>query len=43
MDVSAATDVLEGLVVTIGLIGAAKVAPAATAVAWKWIKGTIFG
>lgn len=43
MDVSAATDVLEGLVATFALIGAAKIAPAATAVAWKWIKGAIFG
>lgn len=27
----------------IGLIGAAKLAPAAIAVGWKWFKATVFG
>lgn len=43
IDVSAATDVLTALVATIGVIGALKIAPAATAVAYKWVKGAIFG
>lgn len=43
MDVSAATDVLTGLVAAITAIGALKLAPAATSVAFKWIKGAIFG
>lgn len=43
MDVSDAVAILVGLSATLGLIGAAKLAPAATAVAWKWLKGAIFG
>lgn len=43
MDVSEATTILAGLTATIALIGAAKLAPAATAVAFKWLKGAIFG
>lgn len=43
MDVGDAVAVLAGLTATIGLIGAAKLVPAATAVAWKWLKGAIFG
>lgn len=43
IDVSGATDILTALVVTIGAIGALKIAPAATAVAYKWVKGAIFG
>ncbi|HHA2593388.1 TPA: major capsid protein [Stenotrophomonas maltophilia] len=41
-----ATDALEilgGLSATIALIGAAKLAPAAISVGFKWIKGAIFG
>ena len=43
MDVSEAVGILAGLTAAITLIGASKLAPAATAVAFKWLKGAIFG
>lgn len=43
MDVSGAVEVLAGLTVAITALGAAKLVPAATAVAFKWVKGAIFG
>lgn len=43
MDISEATTILGGLTVAIAAIGALKLAPAATAVAFKWVKGAIFG
>lgn len=43
MDVSEAVTILAGLTAAITLLGAAKLAPAATAVAFKWLKGAIFG
>lgn len=43
MDVADAVAVLVGLTATAGVIGAAKLLPAATSVAWKWAKGMIFG
>lgn len=43
MDVAEAVAVLVGLTAGINLIGAAKLLPAATSVAWKWLKGAIFG
>lgn len=38
-----ALQILGGLAATIGLIGAAKLAPAAISVGFKWLKGAIFG
>lgn len=43
MDVSEAVTTLGGIGVAVGLIGAAKLAPAAISVGWKWAKGAIFG
>ncbi|WP_423172749.1 MULTISPECIES: major capsid protein [unclassified Stenotrophomonas maltophilia group] len=43
LDATAALEILGGLAATIGLIGAAKLAPAAISVGFKWIKGAIFG
>lgn len=42
-DVSEAVTALAAITAGIGLIGAAKLLPAATAVGWKWMKATIFG
>ncbi len=42
-DVSSAVTVLGGIAGGIALIGAAKLAPAAVAVGWKWFKAAIFG
>lgn len=42
-DVAAAVAALAGITAGIGLIGAAKMLPAAAAVGWKWLKATIFG
>ncbi|MFK3847847.1 MULTISPECIES: hypothetical protein [Bacteria] len=43
LDATAALTVLATLAGTIGLIGAAKLAPAAISVGFKWLKGAIFG
>ncbi|HEL3782342.1 TPA: hypothetical protein UM046_000072 [Stenotrophomonas maltophilia] len=43
LDASSALEILGTLAATIGLIGAAKLAPAAISVGFKWIKGAIFG
>ncbi|WP_411831964.1 major capsid protein [Pseudoxanthomonas mexicana] len=43
MDVADAVATLAGIGTAIGLIGAAKLAPAAISVGWKWAKGAIFG
>lgn len=43
LDATAALTVLASLAAIIGSIGAAKLAPAAIAVGFKWIKATIFG
>lgn len=43
IDVSAAVAVLAGLTAAISALGVAKLVPAATAVAFKWVKGAIFG
>ncbi|KJG29195.1 hypothetical protein UA69_15105 [Photobacterium angustum] len=42
VDVSAATTIIAGITVATAAIGAAKLAPAATAVAFKWAKGALF-
>lgn len=42
VDVSGAVSILGGLTAAIASIGAAKLAPAATSVAFKWVKGAIF-
>lgn len=42
LDASAALTVLASLAGVIGLVGAAKLAPAAISVGFKWIKGAIF-
>ena len=43
MDVTEAVAVFVGLTLIAGTIGASKLLPAATSVAWKWAKGMIFG
>lgn len=43
LDASAALNVLLALSAVLGTIGAAKLAPAAISVGFKWIKGAIFG
>lgn len=43
MDVSEAVTNLGLIAVGLAAIGAAKLAPAAIAVGWKWMKGAIFG
>lgn len=43
LDASAALTVFAGLAAVIGSIGAAKLAPAAISVGFKWLKGAIFG
>ncbi len=43
LDATAALTVLAGLSASLGLIGAAKLAPAAISVGFKWLKGAIFG
>ncbi|KXB19707.1 major capsid protein [Xylella fastidiosa] len=42
-DASAAVTALGGIAGAVALIGAAKLAPAAISVGWKWLKGAIFG
>lgn len=42
-DTSAATGGLGAIGAALALVGAAKMAPAAIAVGWKWIKAMIFG
>ena len=43
LDASSALNVLLGLSAVLGTIGAAKLAPAAISVGFKWIKGASFG
>lgn len=43
MDVSDAVTAIGAITAAVGLIGAAKLAPAAAAVGWKWVKATVFG
>lgn len=43
LDASTALTILAGLAAVLGTIGAAKLAPAAISVGFKWIKGAIFG
>lgn len=43
MDYSDALTVIVGITAGVAAIGAAKLIPAATAVGFKWLKGTIFG
>jgi len=43
MDVSDATTQIGLITAGIAAIGAAKLAPAAVAVGWKWLKATVFG
>lgn len=43
IDVSAAVTAIAGMGAAIGAVGIAKFAPAAIAVAYKWVKATIFG
>lgn len=43
LDATEALTILAGLVGVIGTIGAAKLAPAAISVGFKWLKGAIFG
>lgn len=42
VDVSGAVTIIGGITAAIAAIGAAKLAPAATAVAFKWAKGSLF-
>ncbi|WP_305817108.1 major capsid protein [Photobacterium leiognathi] len=42
LDVSAATTILSGITAAVAAIGVAKLAPAATSVAFKWAKGALF-
>lgn len=42
VDVSDALTIIAGITVAVAAIGAAKLAPAATAVAFKWAKGALF-
>lgn len=43
MDVSEAVTAIAAIGTAVGLIGAAKLLPAALSVGWKWAKGAIFG
>ena len=43
LDVADAVTAIGAITAAIALIGAAKLAPAAAAVGWKWVKATIFG
>lgn len=43
MDVSSAVTAIVAIGVAVGLIGAAKTAPAAIAVGWKWVVAALFG
>lgn len=43
MDVADVVTLLAGIGTAVGLIGAAKLTPAAISVGWKWAKGAIFG
>ena len=43
LDVSDAVTAIAAITAGTGLIGSAKMLPAATAVGWKWLKATIFG
>ncbi|WP_267899539.1 major capsid protein [Pseudoxanthomonas winnipegensis] len=43
MDVGDAVTTLAAIGTAVGLIGAAKLAPAAISVGWKWAKAAIFG
>lgn len=42
LDISAATGILGGLTAAIVSIQSLKLAPAATSMAFKWVKGAIF-
>ncbi|WP_314103926.1 major capsid protein [uncultured Stenotrophomonas sp.] len=42
-DVTAAVGIIGGISAGVALIGASKLAPAAVAVGWKWLKAAIFG
>ncbi|AJR08650.1 hypothetical protein C9J03_12055 [Photobacterium gaetbulicola] len=42
VDVSGAVTVIAGITAAVSAIGVAKLAPAATSVAFKWVKGAIF-
>ena len=42
-DTSGAVTTIAAISVGIAAIGAAKMAPAAIAVGWKWLKATVFG
>lgn len=42
VDVTGAVAIIGGMTAAIAAIGAAKLAPAATAVAFKWAKGSLF-
>jgi len=43
LDATEALTILAGLVGVMASIGAAKLAPAAISVGFKWLKGAIFG
>lgn len=43
IDVSTAVTAIAGIGAAVGAVGLAKFAPAAIAVAYKWVKATIFG
>jgi hypothetical protein len=43
IDASDAVTAIGGITAAVGAVGVAKFAPAAAAVAYKWIKATIFG
>lgn len=43
IDVSAAVAAIAGITAAVAAVGIAKFAPAATAVAYKWVKAAIFG
>ncbi|HIF9125261.1 TPA: major capsid protein [Photobacterium damselae] len=42
VDVSGAVTIIGGITAAVAAIGAAKLAPAATSVAFKWAKGALF-
>ncbi|WP_283131796.1 hypothetical protein [Enterovibrio norvegicus] len=42
IDVSGAVALIGGITAAVTAVGAAKLAPAATSVAFKWVKGAIF-
>lgn len=43
LDASDAVTAIAAITAAVGLIGGAKLLPAAAAVGWKWLKGAIFG